>query len=289
VLAILREYSEKCTNIASELLSPERIEVFWRKPVFSRKEHAMSYSPFFQVLHDERQTVGNFGRGTHYSVLRAPIWRDEHLKPLQEGELLDFAIIWDEDHDDRVIEVIEEMYFGGLLAPVRFIGERKGTPSVLIDNFTRDCWAERTLRDYCAAVSRISASLDDPWPADVDVVFGRASSIVHGSPDDAETYLKNIELLWQLGRRPGAPYIFGMENASGSVWRLHPYSRIESRSRQMVTRYPFEWAAMNNQFITDDLVGYIQAGMPGYIGVDGKQLPEGSNTPDISIGKCSAL
>jgi hypothetical protein len=51
----------------------------------------------------------------------------------------------------------------------------------------------------------------------------------------------------------------------------------------------FAFNAMNNRFITDDLVGYIQAAMPGCIGVDGKQLPEGSNTPDISIGKCSAL
>jgi hypothetical protein len=51
----------------------------------------------------------------------------------------------------------------------------------------------------------------------------------------------------------------------------------------------FGFNASNNRFITDDLVGYIQPGLPGYIGVDGKQLPEGSNTPDISIGKCSAL
>lgn len=73
----------------------------------------MSYSPFFQPLHDEKQAVGHFGRGTHYSVLRVPIWHDERLKPLPQGELLDFAIIWDEDHDDRVIEPIEEMYFAG--------------------------------------------------------------------------------------------------------------------------------------------------------------------------------
>ena len=41
--------------------------------------------------------MGKFGRGTHYSVLRAPIWHDERLKPLPQGELLDLAIIWDED------------------------------------------------------------------------------------------------------------------------------------------------------------------------------------------------
>jgi hypothetical protein len=53
----------------------------------------MSYSPFFQPLHNEKQAVGHFGRGTHYSVLRVPIWHDERLNPLPQGELLDFAII----------------------------------------------------------------------------------------------------------------------------------------------------------------------------------------------------
>jgi hypothetical protein len=167
----------------------------------------MPYSPFFQALHDETQPVGHFGRGTHYSVLRVPIWHDERLKPLPQGELLDFAIIWDEDHDARVIEPMEEMYFAGLLAPVRFIGERKGSLSVLIDSGTMEAWDEKTLRNYRAAVNRISQSLDDPWPVTVDRVFGRESSIVHGAPEDVATYLKNIQLLWKLGRRPSLVHL----------------------------------------------------------------------------------
>ena len=71
--------------------------------------------------------MGDFGRGTHYSVLRVPIWQDEWLSPLPQGALLDFAVIWDEDHDERVMQVIEELYFSGLLGPVRFVGERKGS------------------------------------------------------------------------------------------------------------------------------------------------------------------
>lgn len=35
----------------------------------------MSYSPFFQALHDETGPVSDFGRGTHYSVLRVPMGR----------------------------------------------------------------------------------------------------------------------------------------------------------------------------------------------------------------------
>ena len=168
----------------------------------------MAYSPFFQSLHDETQPVGHFGRGTHYSVLRVPIWHDERLQPLAQGELLDFAIIWDEDHDERVIEPIEQMYFAGLLAPVRFISERKGTLSVLIDSQSAS-WEENTRRHYHAAVKRIGQSLDDPWPVIVDPVgaLRGESSIVHGAAEDIATYLKNIQLLWKLGRRAAREHL----------------------------------------------------------------------------------
>ena len=96
----------------------------------------MSYSPFFETLHDAshsaRHSAHKFRSGTYYSVLRVPIWHDEWLNPLTQASLLDFAIIWDEDHDVRVVNAIEEMYFAGLLAPVRFIGERSGRLSVLL-------------------------------------------------------------------------------------------------------------------------------------------------------------
>src|SRR4051812_6684669 len=99
-----------------------------RKPRLSlERRTVMSYSPFFQTLHDETRPVGQLGRGTHYSILRVPIWQDEWLNLLAQGLLLDFAVIWDEDHDARVMEAVEALYFSGLLSPVRFIGERKGS------------------------------------------------------------------------------------------------------------------------------------------------------------------
>jgi hypothetical protein len=162
----------------------------------------MSYSSFFQTLHDETRPVGDFGRGTHYSVLRAPIWQDESRKPISKGALLDFAIIWDEDHDERVIPVIEELYFAGLLVPVRFIGERKGTLSVLIDDETAHTWGPELLKSYRLTVQQISQALDDPWPADVDTTVGSGHSIIHEPLQDVAVYLKNIQLLWKLGRKP---------------------------------------------------------------------------------------
>jgi hypothetical protein len=162
----------------------------------------MSYSPVFQTLHDEIRPVGHLGRGTHYSVLRVPVWQDQWLNPLSQGLLLDLAIIWDEDHDDRVIQVVEVLYFEALLAPVRFIGERKGSLSVLIDGKTVEAWDETALRNYREAVGAISQGLEDPWPATVDTVLGRDHSIIHAPPDDVATYLKHIDLLWQLGAKP---------------------------------------------------------------------------------------
>lgn len=41
--------------------------------------------------------------------------------------------LWDKDHDVRVIEVVEEMYYQGLLASSPAIGERKGAFSSIID------------------------------------------------------------------------------------------------------------------------------------------------------------
>ena len=106
----------------------------------------MSDCPFFQTLHDETRPVGNLGRGTHYSVLRAPVWHDEFMNRLERCAFLDFAIIWDEDHDDRVIDAIMVLYISGMLAPVRYIGERKGTLSVLlapdvVRRWTRKRWS----------------------------------------------------------------------------------------------------------------------------------------------------
>lgn len=60
-------------------------------------------SCFFHTLHDEPGRVGSLGRGTHYSVLRAVIWEPE-------PRFHDFAVIWDEDHDTRIIGVLEQLY-----------------------------------------------------------------------------------------------------------------------------------------------------------------------------------
>jgi hypothetical protein len=51
----------------------------------------------------------------------------------------------------------------------------------------------------------------------------------------------------------------------------------------------FGFNANNGRFIADNLLGYIQSGTPGNLDINGKVIPEGANTPSISIGRCSAL
>jgi hypothetical protein len=86
-----------------------------------------TYSDFFKTLHDETNPTGYLGRGTHYSVLRAVVFHDPIGTPLPEGDFTDFAVVWDEDHDLRVIEPIEEIYRRGLLSSFLIFGERKGS------------------------------------------------------------------------------------------------------------------------------------------------------------------
>ena len=92
------------------------------------------YSDFFKTLHDETSPTGHLGRGTHYSVLRAVVFHDPAGKPLSAGHFVDFAVIWDEDHDARVMKPIEEIYRRGLLSSFVVFGERKGNFTAILSN-----------------------------------------------------------------------------------------------------------------------------------------------------------
>ena len=163
----------------------------------------MSYSPFFKTLYDQTHPVGDLGRGTHYSVLRAATWHDEFLDPLQTGAFLDFAVIWDQDHDSRVIAVVERFYFAGLLAPVRFIGERKGCLFVLLSADVLTRWGEAELTLYKEQLEQemVGADLGDLWPVAVHAVSG-LSPIINASDWEAEIYLQHVQILWKLGVKP---------------------------------------------------------------------------------------
>lgn len=164
----------------------------------------MAYSSLLSTIHDERHPIGKIGRGSHYSVFICAQWLNEHLEPdyNYHANTQRFSVIWDEDHDERIIPVIEHAYMIGLFAPVKFIGERKGILTLIVsDNFWSRC-DQKDQKDYLKRWNEIASSKisDDSWSVEIRPESEMAESyIVYPTGSFAETYLKNIENLWGLG------------------------------------------------------------------------------------------
>lgn len=170
------------------------------------------YSNLLACLHDEPEEYGCLGRGTHYSVFRTAEWFDVCRRPLAQAEVHDFAIIWDEDHDTRVIEAVERIYTAGLLSPVQFIGERKGMLTVIVA--AKFYWhVETDIDDYKRQVQEAIGPLDDYWPVEVGM-FDRSgarhadwhqtdpSGLINDKDYKVNVYMANIDAIWNLGTKP---------------------------------------------------------------------------------------
>ena len=134
-----------------------------------------AYSDLFACIYDQSAPIGSFGRGAHYSVFRSVQWRDRDGDFMDSVRVHDFAVIWDEDHDRRVIAAVEALQMAGLMWPVLFVGERKGGLTLALDpraDFERyqPHW-DATVRDI------ITHSVpDDDWGLEIggwsDTSFG---------------------------------------------------------------------------------------------------------------------
>ena len=176
------------------------------------------YSDFLHCVHDETEAYGQLGRGTHYSILRTPTWHDPRGRRTDIAKIHDFAVIWDEDHDERVIGVIERMYFAGLLFPVLFVGERKGSLTVVLSEDYAETVSEGDRSNYGRTLSRILDNVPtdggtDTWGSEVGV-FETAGNpfagcsvpsylriLINDEPAKVDTYLRNIRNLWSLGHK----------------------------------------------------------------------------------------
>jgi len=168
------------------------------------------YSSLFSTLYDEQHQIGHFGGGTHYSVFRSVEWLDVVRNPLPNCQIHDFAVIWDDDHDTRIISAIEQLYVNGLLSPVQFIGEHKGTLTIIVAAIFYWHGKEYVLHEYEKLVRNISGNLGfDSWYAEVGS-FDRSSGspqniilkdIIGDTEDLVYTYLRNIDILWNLGTK----------------------------------------------------------------------------------------
>ncbi|WP_063826450.1 hypothetical protein [Bradyrhizobium genomosp. I (2014)] len=171
------------------------------------------YSNLFACLYDEPAPIGALGRGTHYSVFRCIEWLDVTRRRLDHPQIHDFAVIWDEDHDERVIEAVERIYMAGLLSPVQFIGERKGGLTAIVAAKFYFSGSEAGTAAYRTAVEAIVQGLDDPWPAELGS-FDRSpgnphqnffEGLIQDSDHRVGLYLGNIDSLWGLGTKPYLP------------------------------------------------------------------------------------
>lgn len=150
------------------------------------------YSHFFSVLYDELGPVGNLGRGTHHSVIRI---FSRHPPGRITGTFNDVAIIWDEDHDTRVITAIELMIMKGFFVyDILFIGERKGMLSIIVREMHPSILAKMQNR-----LDDIANDLEDPWPVYIKCLSDADHSIINCGQDRINAYLNGIDALWGLG------------------------------------------------------------------------------------------
>ncbi len=181
----------------------DEINAFVAETTTLSKGVAMNkYLEFFQTLHDEVAPTGYLGRGSHYSVLRSVVWHNNLQHPLTKAVYHDLAIIWDEDHDIRVIEVVKLLYFAGLLTPAIIVGERKGSFTLLVSEQTVEEAGKKWLCAYQKAVEKITQSLYDPWAATVASINSRDYGIINDDSEKVVQYLQTINMLWQLGIKP---------------------------------------------------------------------------------------
>jgi hypothetical protein len=161
------------------------------------------YSEFFKTLHDETVPTGYLGRGTHYSVFRAITFHNPVGDVLPEGKFWDFAVIWDEDHDERVIEPIESVYRHGFLASFLIFGERRGEFTAILADEVRERERHRFL---AARLASITENVDgDVWSACVTTLGSADNSIISDASDKVDLYLTNLKMLWNLGLKSAVP------------------------------------------------------------------------------------
>jgi len=170
-------------------------------------ETTPAYSTLLQCLHDQAHpVVPHYG---HYSVFRAVDSRDVTQKPTPLPRVHDFAVIWDDDHDDRIIPVIEEMLMAGLLPGVQFIGEHKGTLTIILA--ARTYWVI-DLEAFKTKVTKLTQAAGDFWDVRVGMFDHSPNSLRTGhqcdfqeilglAEDATHAYLLAIDGMWNLGTK----------------------------------------------------------------------------------------
>lgn len=170
-------------------------------------ETTPTYSTLIHCLYDQAHpVVSHYGP---YSIFRAIDSRDVTQKSTPLPRVHDFAVIWDDDHDNRVIPVIEEMLMAGLLPGVQFIGEHKGTLTIILA--ARTYWVI-DLEAFKAKVTSLTQAAGDFWDVRVGMFDHSPNNLrighqcdfqeILGLAEDAtHAYLLSIDGMWNLGTK----------------------------------------------------------------------------------------
>ena len=144
-----------------------------------------SYSPYFKTILDTKAPTV-YGRGMHLSVL-------SYSQPSKYGmHGANVCVIWDEDHDNRVIKILDYLYKKDLLEGVCFISEKKGNLLILTS-------------EVCNIEINTSKIIGDYWPVSINNIWSNnsCSDIDYTSfgldySDDAINYIYNTGLAYDV-------------------------------------------------------------------------------------------
>jgi hypothetical protein len=149
------------------------------------------YSNLFTTLYDETKPTVNIGRGCHYSIFEAKDNTSE-----QENAFFNFAVIWDEDHDTRVIKVLEDLYEQQKLTDYIIVGERKGGFDAVLDPAKQRGFLN-PLPDH------LNIEDGDVWIArmfTLNEVFLLDTCLIQDGHEKVTRYINSILEKWHLGK-----------------------------------------------------------------------------------------
>jgi hypothetical protein len=159
------------------------------------------YSQYFTTLYDEQKPTGNIGRGTHYTVLRAASWHSPNYDISPRAYHYDFVVIWDEDHDIRVIKCIEEIYLNGLLSKFLMFGERKAFFTAILSDHYNGGTSNNELAENIKWITA-NAPDGDYFTSELVALNSNNNSIIADESEKVTLYLNNIMMLWRIGGKP---------------------------------------------------------------------------------------
>jgi hypothetical protein len=136
--------------------------------------------------------------------LRNLTWIGKNNETMKKAMAHDFAIIWEKDHDERIIPAILRMYTNNLFGAAMIVGVRRGVLTYLIDNALLQQIDEQQITVFKNALTeQCQPHTGDKWSVEVaSIQDPRTSQIIMDTPEKVRVYLENIHNLWNLGIKP---------------------------------------------------------------------------------------